>query len=102
MKTQEISIENLLKMNNELNAEVERLNQQIQWLMSQLRLSKHKQFGASSEQTNVNQMCLFNEAASRRRNHSSGTERTGQGGAVKELYVALPHQWRSKTADCAL
>ena len=62
MKTQEISIENLLKMNNELNAEVERLNQQIQWLMSQLRLSKHKQFGASSEQTNVNQMCLFNEA----------------------------------------
>ena len=30
--------------------------------MEQLRLSKHKQFGTSSEQTDVNQLYLFNEA----------------------------------------
>lgn len=62
MKTQEISIENLIKTNKELTAENERLRQQIQWLMEQFRLSKHKQFGASSEQTDFNQLNLFNEA----------------------------------------
>lgn len=62
MKTQEISVENLIKTNKELTAENERLRQQIQWLMEQFRLSKHKQFGASSEQTDFNQLNLFNEA----------------------------------------
>jgi transposase len=62
MKTQEISIENLIKTNKELTAENEQLRQQIQWLMEQFRLSKHKQFGASSEQTDFNQLNLFNEA----------------------------------------
>ncbi|NLO49518.1 MAG: IS66 family transposase, partial [Clostridiales bacterium] len=62
MKTQEISIENLIKTNKELTAENERLRQQIRWLMEQFRLSKHKQFGASSEQTDFNQLNLFNEA----------------------------------------
>jgi RNA polymerase sigma factor (sigma-70 family) len=61
MKTQEISIENLIKTNKELTAENEQLRQQIQWLMEQFRLSKHKQFGASSEQTDFNQLNLFNE-----------------------------------------
>ena len=30
--------------------------------MEQFRLAKHKQFGASSEQTDLNQLYLFNEA----------------------------------------
>ena len=62
MKTQEISVENLIKTNEELTAENERLRQQVQWLMEQFRLAKHKQFGASSEQTDMNQLYLFNEA----------------------------------------
>ena len=62
MKTQENSKENLLKINHELTAEIEQLRQQNQWLMVQLRLSKHQQFGVSSEQTNSDQLCLFNEA----------------------------------------
>jgi transposase len=62
MKTQEISVENLIKTNKELTAENERLRLQIQWLMEQFRLAKHKQFGASSEQTDLNQLNLFNEA----------------------------------------
>ena len=62
MKTQEISVENLIKTNEELTAENERLRHQVQWLMEQFRLAKHKQFGAPSEQTNLNQLNLFNEA----------------------------------------
>jgi transposase len=62
MGTQEISIENLLKINEALKAENEQLREQVQWLMEQFRLAKHKQFGASSEQTHLNQLYLFNEA----------------------------------------
>jgi len=62
METQEISIENILKTNEELKAENEQLRHQVQWLMEQFRLAKHKQFGASSEQTSPDQLYLFNEA----------------------------------------
>lgn len=62
METQEISIEKLLKTNEALKAENERLRDQVQWLMEQFRLAKHKQFGSSSEQTNLDQLYLFNEA----------------------------------------
>jgi len=62
METQEISIENLLRTNEALKTENERLRDQVQWLMEQFRLAKHKQFGASSEQTNLDQLYLFNEA----------------------------------------
>ena len=62
MKTHEISVENLIKTNEELTAENEQLRHQVQWLMQQFRLAKHKQFGASSEQTDLNQLYLFNEA----------------------------------------
>ncbi|MDX9871213.1 MAG: IS66 family transposase [Clostridia bacterium] len=62
MQTQEISVENLLKTNEALKAENDELRHQVQWLMEQLRLAKHKQFGASSEQTNLYQLYLFNEA----------------------------------------
>jgi len=62
MITQENSIENFIKIVNELKAENEQLRQQNQWLMEQFRLSKHKQFGFSSEQSAVDQINLFNEA----------------------------------------
>jgi transposase len=62
METQETSIENLLRTNEALKAENERLRDQVQWLMEQFRLAKHKQFGVSSEQTNLDQLYLFNEA----------------------------------------
>lgn len=42
-------------------AEYESLKQQIAFLMEQLKLSKHRKFGSSSEQTG-DQMSLFNEA----------------------------------------
>jgi len=38
------------------------LNARIKWFEEQLRLSRHKQFGASSERTIPEQINLFNEA----------------------------------------
>ena len=61
MKAQANPIENFIKIIEKLKAENEQLKQQNQWLMEQVRLSKHKQYGTSSEQSNVNQMSLFNE-----------------------------------------
>jgi hypothetical protein len=46
-------------------AEYESLKQQIAYLMEQLKLSRHKRFGASGEQTEADgaeQLSLFNEA----------------------------------------
>lgn len=72
MGKQEMTVEQLLVLIDEKDrriAELERetvrvaeLENQVQWLMNQLRLAKHKQFGASSEQTDLNQLNLFNEA----------------------------------------
>lgn len=62
MDTKEIPAVKLLGIIEEKDRRITELEQQIQWLMSQIRLAKHKQFGTSSEQTNVEQMNLFNEA----------------------------------------
>ena len=62
MKTQEISAEKLLGIVEEKDRRIAELEQQIQWLMSQIHLAKHKQFGVSSENTTDNQISLFNEA----------------------------------------
>jgi len=62
MKTQTNPSENLIKTIEELQAENEQLKQQNQWLMEQFRLLKHKQYSASSEQSNADQLSLFNEA----------------------------------------
>jgi transposase len=62
MKTQENQVENFIKIIKELKLENEQLKQQNQWLMEQFRLSKHKQYCTSSEQSFVDQMNLFNEA----------------------------------------
>lgn len=43
-------------------AEYELMKSQIQYLMEQLKLSKHRQFGASSEKSEYDQINLFNEA----------------------------------------
>ncbi|NLX92240.1 MAG: IS66 family transposase, partial [Firmicutes bacterium] len=64
METQEISIENLLRIIEEKDRKIAELEQQIKWFMSQIRLSRHKQFGVSSEQTNATQISIFNEAES--------------------------------------
>jgi transposase len=43
-------------------SEYELMKSQIQYLMEQLKLSKHRQFGASSEKSEYDQITLFNEA----------------------------------------
>jgi len=43
-------------------AEYELMKSQIQYLMEQLKLTKHRQFGASSEKSEYDQINLFNEA----------------------------------------
>ena len=48
-----------LKVLKEQNAE---LTQQVNWLMEQMRLSKHRQFGSSSEKSEYDQLDFFNEA----------------------------------------
>jgi len=43
-------------------AEYESMKQQIAWLMEQLKLSKRREFGTSSEKSDYDQINLFNEA----------------------------------------
>jgi len=62
MKTQEISAAELLGILEEKDRRITELEQQNQWLMEQFRLLRHKQYGAAREQSNANQMNLFNEA----------------------------------------
>ncbi|MDD3168907.1 MAG: IS66 family transposase [Eubacteriales bacterium] len=62
MKTQEIPAAELLGIIEEKDRRIMELEQQNQWLMEQFRLLRHKQYGAASEQSNSDQMNLFNEA----------------------------------------
>lgn len=64
MKTQEIATKDLLSIIEKKDQRIAELEQQIDWLMSQIHLVKHNQFGASSEQTNTDQLSIFNEAES--------------------------------------
>lgn len=54
-------LENKCALLEQQNAE---LTNKLQWFEEQLRLSRQKQFGRSSEQTNLDQIQLFNEAES--------------------------------------
>ncbi|MEN2774020.1 hypothetical protein ABCY62_03020 [Acetivibrio clariflavus] len=45
MKRQEISVEKLLGIIEEKDRRIAELEQQVQWFMEQIRLSKRKQFG---------------------------------------------------------
>ena len=60
MNRQEISVEKLLNIIEEKERRIAELEQQVQWFMEQIRLSKRKQFGVSSEQTKIEQINLFN------------------------------------------
>jgi transposase len=62
MNTQEITIKELLDIIEEKDRRIAELEQQVQWFITQFRLARHRQFGASSEQTHAFQMRLFNEA----------------------------------------
>lgn len=62
METQGITAEKLLGIIEEKDRKIAELEQQLQWFMAQIRLAKHKQFGVSSEQTNVDQINFINEA----------------------------------------
>ena len=65
MEKQEKTIEIPLSVYQNFLKQAERiaeLKQQVEWLTEQFRLARHKQFGASSEQTDDGQLCLFNEA----------------------------------------
>ena len=42
--------------------QIEELSAKLKWYEEQFRLSKARQFGASSEKTNPDQLCLFDEA----------------------------------------
>jgi len=57
MKTVTISAKEYETLKTENN----RLSQQNEWLIEQVRLAKHKQFGASSERMDTSQLHLFNE-----------------------------------------
>lgn len=47
------------------------LQQQIDFLMAQMRLARRKQFGASSEKSEYDQLCLFNEAEATADEHAA-------------------------------
>ena len=50
MKTQDISVEKLIKIIEEKDRKIAELEKQVEWFLSQMRLAKHRQYGASSEQ----------------------------------------------------
>jgi transposase len=60
--TIENSNENLNYKCAKLEQEIEQLQIKLNWYEEQFRLSKHKQFGKSSEQTHPDQLSLLNEA----------------------------------------
>ncbi len=64
MKTKEVSAEELRTIIEEKDRKIAELERQVEWFLSQLRLSRHKQYGASSEQTDSNQISMFNEVES--------------------------------------
>lgn len=94
MEKQELTVENLLILIQEKDhriAELEReaarvteLENQVQWLMEQFRLAKHKQFGASSEQTDLNQLYLVQRSGTDRCSVRAGTGDYGDQGALQK------------------
>jgi transposase len=56
------TMEELQQQNTKLENQVAELTAKLTWLEEQFRLSQHKRFGTSSEQTHPDQLQLFNEA----------------------------------------
>lgn len=62
MKTQEISVEKLLLEIEKKDRRIAELENQVEWLMSQMKLLKSKHFGSSREDLDGDQLSIFNEA----------------------------------------
>lgn len=62
MDTKKSSAKKLLQIIEEKDQRIAELEQQLNWLMAQLRLHKHNKFSSSSEKSDENQLCIFNEA----------------------------------------
>ena len=60
--TPQNSKEELLDLVNKQAATIEQLESKVRWFEEQFHLSRHKQFGASSERSVHEQGALFNEA----------------------------------------
>lgn len=52
------------------------LSQQVNWLMEQMRLARHRQFGSSSEKSEYDQIDFFNEAEANADTHAAEPELT--------------------------
>ena len=72
--------------------EYDTMKQQIEWLMAQLKLSKHRQFGASSEKSEYDggQLSLFNEA-----------EATAEKTAVEPELIEIEKHYRKRKRSSA-
>lgn len=62
MKTSDFTAIDWQKKFDEAQREIAELKQQVAFLMEQLKLSKHRQFGVSSEKSDEEQLNFFNEA----------------------------------------
>lgn len=65
MNTQDNSAEIIEQLSDkvmQLEQQNAEMNARLRWYEEQFRLSRHKQFGASSEKTEAEQLNLFNEA----------------------------------------
>ena len=52
----------LVDLVNQQATQIEQLEAKVRWFEEQFHLSRHKQFGASSERSDKEQQYLFNEA----------------------------------------
>ena len=86
----------LEEQNFQLEHRVCELTAKVQWFEEQFRLNRHRQFGASSEQTNPQQQQLFNEAEAEAKAAFEPTfeeityQRRKQAGKRKEQLKDLP------------
>lgn len=64
IETMQATIDKLKADNAALRQKNAELEAKLEWFMQQLRLSKHKQYGRSSELVHPGQLSLFNEAES--------------------------------------
>ncbi len=67
--------------------QIAELNAKLRWYEEQFRLSRRKQFGASSEKTEIEQLNLFNEA-----------EDTANSQAEEPTLETITYQHRKKQA----
>jgi transposase len=66
-------------------------SRQLRWLMEQMRLSKHRQYGASSENSSYGQLSLFNE-----------TEATADANVAEPEFVEVERHYRKRRRESKL